>query len=138
MSKPTAEQLNRRKIAQEQGFHDCEKVELIIDSSKMIQGFGKIKRSNIKALHQSNIDALNEQQLNSKQLIRKKETTYCLIKRYAKGREYPSGHNLEGQPMPYYFYVEKDKLSPEQSEMIVPNSDWPEQVKKTTKTKTEE
>ena len=101
-----------QKQLEQQGIFNVEKYELEVDEYGTIKGLGKCVRGKgvgaglIKATPQNLIDELNTQQINTKVLYKKVGTKYKLIKQFAKGRQYPSGHELEGESMPYKYFAE--------------------------------
>jgi len=94
-----------------EGFHDVEKVELVTGEYSIIEGMGKVLRNNLKSIAQESIDALNEQQINTLILYRKKGTKYKLEERTKIGRVYPNGHKKEGQLMPYKYFIEDGDIA---------------------------
>lgn len=85
------------------GFHNCTRVKLVKGSDNNIAKFGD-EVNKIKAMHESNIDEYNTQQLNSLLFIKKDGVEYELDSLYARGRV-----NAKGEPHPYKIFVEVKK-----------------------------
>ena len=96
---PKAKKGISKKLADE-GYHNCTLVELEKGQDQNIARFGKEVRK-IKAMHESNIDAYNTQQINSLRFIRKDNVKYELDSIHAKGRV-----DGKGAPKPYTYFVE--------------------------------
>ena len=91
-----------QKLA-EGGYHNCTLVELETGQDGNISKFGKTVRK-IKAMHESNIDEYNTQQLNTMRFIKKDDVKYELDELFAKGRV-----DGKGKPKPYKYFLEVKK-----------------------------
>lgn len=71
-----------------EGFHDCTRVRLVRGDNNNIAKFGE-KVNDIQAMHQSNIDEYNAQQVNTGMFIKKDGAKYKLVDVKVPGRKVP-------------------------------------------------
>lgn len=69
-----------------EGFFDCTRVKIEKNAQGVISKFGA-KVNDIKAMHESNIDVYNSQQVNSGMFIKKKGVKYELVEVNVPGRK---------------------------------------------------
>lgn len=69
-----------------EGFHNCTRVKLIKNTQGVISEIGGVVNK-IKAMHESNIDEYNSQQVNSLMLIKKDGAKYELVDVNVPGRK---------------------------------------------------
>ena len=93
----------RKAKLKKEGFYDCVRFKLVKGRNNNIERFGD-QVNVIKAMHETNIDTYNEQQLNTLLFIKKEGVEYELVDMFAKGRVLASG-----EPNPYKVFVEKRK-----------------------------
>ena len=87
--KETPKKTNKisKKLADE-GFHNCTRVHVVKDSKNNITKLGDTVNK-IKAMHESNIDEYNGQQVNSGMFIKKDGAKYELVDVTVQGRKAP-------------------------------------------------
>lgn len=87
---PTKEELkaseNSKRLRAE-GFHNCTKLKLEVKSGQIV-GIAK-KGQKIKAMHESNIDVFNEQQVNTHLFLKKDGVSVELVDVNITGRKKP-------------------------------------------------
>lgn len=87
---PTEDEIKAAKKAarlKAEGFHNCTKLKLDVNGNGQIIGIAK-KGQKIKAMHESNIDVFNSQQVNSHLFIKKDGVGIELTEVKIKGRKH--------------------------------------------------
>lgn len=83
-----AKAADKVKRLKAEGFHNCTKLKLDVNGNGQIVGIAK-KGQKIKAMHESNIDVFNEQQVNNHLFIKKDGVGVELVEVKITGRKIP-------------------------------------------------